>query len=110
MSDSSFGDMEIEANNKAVQEAIQNASGVNSDIDDTITSKNNNLIQKNRINLNQENAIADKQKLLLTRSRMLQVSMDKNSYKTKIIYTLLAIILFIFIVTLGIYAFLSKKR
>lgn len=103
------GDMELDANNAALLSATTTASGVNSNIDSTINEKNNNLIQKNKINLEQEIAIADKQKLFLTRSRMLQVSMDKNAYKTKIMYTLIAIILFIFIGTLGIYAFLSKK-
>jgi len=88
--------MELNANNAALVDAMQQASGVNTNIDQTINSKNNNLIQKNKINLQQEIAIADKQKLLLTRSRMLQVSMDKNAYKTKIMYTLIAIILFIF--------------
>ena len=39
---------------------------------------------------------------------MLQVSRDKNAYKTKIIYTLLALILFIFMASLGIYVFLKK--
>ena len=92
------------------RDAATNASGANSNINSTISEKNNNLIQKNKINLQQEIAIADKQKLLLTRSRMLQISMDKNAYKTKIMYTLIAIILFIFISTLGIYAFVSKKK
>jgi hypothetical protein len=104
------GDMEINANNAAALNATNYASGVNSNFDLTIGQKNNNLIQKNKINLQQEIAIADKQKLFLTRSRMLQVSMDKNAYKTKIMYTLIAIILFIFIFTLGIYAFVSKKK
>src|SRR6056300_1491286 len=108
MSGNNPGDMELNANNAALVDAMQQASGVNTNIDQTINSKNNNLIQKNKINLQQEIAIADKQKLLLTRSRMLQVSMDKNAYKTKIMYTLIAIILFIFLATLGIYAFLSK--
>lgn len=92
------------------RDAATNASGANSNINSTISEKNNNLIQKNKINLQQEIAITDKQKLLLTRSRMLQISMDKNAYKTKIMYTLIAIILFIFISTLGIYAFVSKKK
>ena len=40
---------------------------------------------------------------------MLQVSRDKNAYKLKIIYTLLAVIILIFIASLGIYVFMSKK-
>jgi hypothetical protein len=102
-------DMEFNVN-AAMLNATNNADGVNMNINSTISEKNNNLIQKNKINLQQEIAITDKQKLLLTRSRMLQISMDKNAYKTKIMYTLIAIILFIFISTLGIYAFVSKKK
>ena len=102
-------DMELNVN-AAMLNATTNADGVNMNINSTISEKNNNLIQKNKINLQQEIAITDKQKLLLTRSRMLQISMDKNAYKTKIMYTLIAIILFIFISTLGIYAFVSKKK
>ena len=109
MSQNNMGDMEFKATSNSVIDAASKATTINSGIDNMIGSKNNTLIQKNRINLEQEIAIADKQKLFLTRSRMLQISMDKNAYKTKIIYTLLAIILFIFIATLGIYTFSLKK-
>ena len=102
-------DAQFSVNDTALKDATSTASDVNNGIDETINQKNNNLIDKNKINLEQERAIVDKQKLLLTRSRMLQVSMDKNAYKTKIMYTLIAIILFIFIATLGIYALTSKK-
>ncbi len=102
-------DAQFSVNEAALKDATSTASDVNNGIDETINQKNNNLIDKNKINLEQERAIVDKQKLLLTRSRMLQVSMDKNAYKTKIMYTLIAIILFIFIATLGIYALTSKK-
>ena len=50
----------------------------------------------------------NRKKLFLTRSRMLQISRDKNAYKLKIIYTLLALIIFIFIASLGIFVFLKK--
>ena len=104
-----IGQNQYAANENAIQNAIVDAEGINENIQDAIGQKNLNLIEKNRINLEQEKAIYDKNKLFITRSRMLQVSRDKNSYKLKIIYTLLAVIILIFIASLGIYVFMSKK-
>tara|TARA_B100001989_G_C24267803_1_gene330141 strand:+ start:186 stop:557 length:372 start_codon:yes stop_codon:yes gene_type:complete len=102
------GQAQYGANTDAVQSAIDNADGINESVQSAIAMKNKNLLEKNKINLDQEKAIVSKQKLFLTRARMLQVSRDKNSYKLKIIYTLLAFILFTFIASLGIYVFLKK--
>ena len=104
----SAGQAQYGANTDAVQSAIDNADGINESVQSAIGMKNKNLLEKNKINLDQEKAIVSKQKLFLTRARMLQVSRDKNSYKLKIIYTLLAFILFTFIASLGIYVFLKK--
>ena len=103
-----LGQAQYDLNNDAVKDAQENASSVNDDMKEAINLKNANLIEKNRINTEQEKAIVDKQKLFLTRSRMLQISRDKNAYKLKIIYTLLALIIFIFIASLGIFVFLKK--
>ena len=46
--------------------------------------KNNELLKKQEIHQNQLKEIEDKEKLLLTRSRMLQISQDRNSYKKKL--------------------------
>lgn len=102
------GSAQYDYNDTALKNAMANASGVNDGITDTISLKNTNLVAKNTINLEQERAIVDKEKIFLTRARMLQVSKDKNSYKTKVIYTLLALIIFILMSTLGIYVFLKK--
>ncbi len=102
------GSAQYDYNDKALGNAMANAAGVNDGITDTISLKNTNLVAKNTINLEQERAIVDKEKIFLTRARMLQVSKDKNSYKTKVIYTLLALIIFILMSTLGIYVFLKK--
>ena len=104
-----IGQNQYAANENAIQNAIVDAEGINENVQDAIGQKNLNLIEKNKINLEQEKAIYDKNKLFITRSRMLQVSRDKNSYKLKIIYTLLAVIILIFIASLGIYVFMSKK-
>ena len=46
-----------------------------------INLKNENLMKTQSIQLQQLKEIEDKEKLLLTRSRMLQISQDRNSYK-----------------------------
>ena len=74
-----------------------------------INQKNNELLEKQQIQIQQLKEIQDKEKLLLTRSRMLQIAQDRNAYKKKIIYTLLAIIFGIFILILVIYVLFTKK-
>ena len=48
-----------------------------------LNNKNQELLQKQKIQLNQLKEIEDKEKLLLTRARMLQISQDRNAYKKK---------------------------
>ena len=74
-----------------------------------LESKNKDLVHKQQIQLNQIKEIEDKEKLLLTRSRMLQISQDRNAYKKKIIYSLIAAIFVIFIFTLAMYVFYVRK-
>ena len=74
-----------------------------------LETKNQDLVKKQEIQLNQMKEIEDKEKLLLTRSRMLQIAQDRNSYKKKIIYSLIAAIFVIFIFTLAMYVFYVRK-
>jgi len=74
-----------------------------------INNKNTELYKKQEIQLQQLKEIEDKEKLLLTRSRMLQISQDRNSYKKKVIYSLIAVIFAIFIFTLVAYIFFNRK-
>jgi predicted PurR-regulated permease PerM len=76
---------------------------------ENINQKNTELVNKQNIQIAQLKEIQDKEKLLLTRSRMLQIAQDRNSYKKKIIYTLLAIIFGIFILILVIYVLFTRK-
>ncbi len=80
-------------------------SGLSSDIQE----KNTELALKQKRKMEQENEIQEKNKLILTRSRMLQLSQERNIYKKKIIYTLIAIILLLLVLTLASYVFLNKK-
>jgi predicted PurR-regulated permease PerM len=88
---------------------IENNITLQKDTLSNIQNKNNELMQKQEIQINQLKEIQDKENLLLTRSRMLQISQDRNSYKKKIIYSLIALIFFIFIITLVIYVYFSRK-
>jgi hypothetical protein len=73
-----------------------------------IQLKNLQLQQKQKIQAEQLKEIQEKEKLLLTRSRMLQIIQDKNSFKKKVIYTLLSIIFLIFIITLALYVYFIR--
>lgn len=74
-----------------------------------IELKQKELEEKKRLELNQAKEIEDKGKVLLTRSRMLQINQDRSSYRKKIIYSLLAIIFAIFIITIIIYILFFKN-
>jgi len=74
-----------------------------------IANKERELIDRQEIQITQLTEIEDKEKLLLTRSRMLQVVQNKNAYKKKIIYTLIALIFFIFIFTIVMYVLFERK-
>lgn len=80
----------------------------NSALTADVESKNTLLMEKQQIQDSQMKEIENKEKLLLTRARMLQISQDRNSYKTKIVYALLAILIVIFIINLFIWS-LKKK-
>lgn len=102
------GNAQYSANTASVKNATENATGINEAMMTSINTKHINLSSKNQTNLEQNKLITDKQRIYLTRARMLQVNNDKNSYKIKIIYTLLALIIFILMASLGIYIFLKK--
>ena len=74
-----------------------------------IDQKNQELMQKQQLKIDQLKEIQDKEKLLLTRSRMLQISQDRNAYKKKIIYSLIALVFIIFILTLVMYVYFVRK-
>ena len=80
----------------------------NTALTNDVASKNTLLMEKQQIQDSQMKEIENKEKLLLTRARMLQISQDRNSYKTKIVYALLAILIVIFIINLFIWS-LKKK-
>jgi hypothetical protein len=88
---------------------LENAIQLQTNAIGEISTKNEQLLQKQKIQLNQLQEIQDKEKLLLTRSRMLQISQDRNSYKKKVIYSLIAVIFAIFILSLVMYVLFTRK-
>ncbi len=75
-----------------------------------IEEKKKEIEEKDLRNTAQDNEIEQKQDLLTTRDRMLQVIQDKNIYKKKIIYTLLSLIFAVLIVLLISYVMFLKKK
>jgi hypothetical protein len=89
---------------------IQNNINAQTSYLNNINLKNQDIMAKQQIQIDQLKEIEEKEKLLLTRSRMLQIAQDRNSYKKKIIYSLLAVIFFIFIIILASYVLYSRKN
>ncbi len=96
-----------------IQNLQNNLNSTINSIDDSFNinmdSKNTLLAEKQQRQIEQQAEIEDKTNLILTRSRMLQIAEERNMYKKKIIFTLLAVILLILIITLTTYVFFAKQ-
>jgi len=73
-----------------------------------IQQKDSDLRNKIQRSIMQQREIDYKQKLIETRNRMLQLSQEKNMYKSKVIYTLLAVVMLLTIIILAIYIYFNK--
>ena len=74
-----------------------------------ITNLNSKIDEKRQRLMRQEEEIAEKQKIILTRNRMLNLSQANNSYNNKIIYVLVSLIFAFFIIMLLMYVNKNKK-
>ena len=100
----------IGTSNVNAQEYINNNSALLAESNlANIQVKNTELLKKQVRQQQQLRELEDKEKLILTRSRMLQIAQDRNAYKQKIIYSFIALILLIFICTILIYVFFTRK-
>ncbi len=52
--------------------------------------------------------LEDKSRIVLTRSRMLEIAQERNIFARKMFYSLVALIIFIIVITLVIYTYKSK--
>jgi len=73
-----------------------------------IDKKANQLEGKQKQVFGQSQEIDDKLKLLETRNRMLQLSIERNVYKKKVIYSLLAVIVALIMGMLVFYSFYNR--
>lgn len=73
-----------------------------------IQNKDEELRNKIERSTLQQREIEYKRKLIATRNRMLELSQEKNIYKTKVIYTLLAVVIAIIIAILASYVYYKK--
>ena len=92
-----------------IQQVINNSKSLQSFTSSELQSKDQEILDKQQLQINQLKEIEDKERLLLTRARMLQIAQDRNSYKKKIIYTFIALIFAIFILTLVLYVLFVRK-
>jgi uncharacterized protein (DUF3084 family) len=74
-----------------------------------IDEKANQISNKQKQVYGQSQEIEDKLKLLDTRNKMLQLSIDQNIYKKKVIYSLLSVIIALIVGMIFFYTFFSKK-
>lgn len=70
-----------------------------------INEKEEELNNKMKRSAMQKQEIEYKKKLIDTRNRMLELSQEKNVYKNKVIYTLMAVVLLIIIILLAVYVY-----
>lgn len=75
----------------------------------SINNKSKMLDEKQKQIYGQSKEIDDKVKLLETRNRMLQLSIDRNIYKKKLIYSLLAVIIAMVVAMLFFYSYFNKN-
>jgi len=74
-----------------------------------IDEKAKQIADKQKQVYGQSQEIDDKLKLLDTRNKMLQLSIDQNVYKKKVIYSLLSVIIALIVGMIFFYTFFSKK-
>ena len=75
---------------------------------DKLQNKNKGLIQKYEIQVNQLKEISEKEKLYNKNSKMLQIVQARNSFKRKIISTLIASIFFFLIITIATFVYYKR--
>jgi len=91
-----------------IKSNIEQQQGNISNTQSKIEAKDRELQRKMQRSVMQQREIEYKKKLINTRNRMLELSQEKNIYKTKVIYTLLATVVALVLILLGSYVMFSK--
>ena len=105
--DKSIQDMTSETNQLISN--IQNTFQKIQTLENELNSTSDDLVLKMERQRQQERDIQNKRKLLSSRERMLQLSIEKNVYKRKVIYTYIAIVCLILLLLFSAYFYYSKK-
>ena len=92
-----------------IKNEILNTKSVINETSNLIEKKSDALEEKQKQVYGQTKEIEDKMRLLETRDKMLQLSIDRNLYKKKVIYSLFSVILAFIILMICFYAFFNKK-
>jgi hypothetical protein len=75
---------------------------------DSIIKYNQELTEKQKLQKNKIELIKDKEENLTKVNSLLKSSNDRNNFKRKIIYTLIAFILLIFVLSLSTYIYFVR--
>jgi len=105
--DASIQDMTSETN--SLIKGIQNTYQKIQTLENELKATGGDLELKMQRQHQQQNDIGNKQKLLSSRERMLQLSIEKNVYKRKVIYTYISIVCLILLLLFSAYFYYSKK-
>jgi hypothetical protein len=92
-----------------IKNEILTAKSVINETSDQIEKKADSLDEKQKQVYGQTKEIEDKMSLLETRDKMLELSINRNLYKKKVIYSLFSVILAFVILMICFYAFFNKK-
>ena len=92
-----------------IKREILNAQSVVNQTSGLIEKKADDLEEKQKQVYGQTKEIEDKMRLLETRNKMLELSIDRNLYKKKVIYSLFSVVLVFVIIMIGLYALFNKK-
>jgi hypothetical protein len=92
-----------------IKNEILTTKSVINETSDQIEKKADSLEEKQKQVYGQTKEIEDKMRLLETRDKMLELSINRNLYKKKVIYSLFSVILAFVIIMICFYAFFNKK-
>ena len=92
-----------------IKNEINNQKSIINETSDQIEKKAEALEEKQKQVYGQTKEIEDKMRLLETRDKMRELSIDRNLYKNKVIYSLFSVVLAFVIIMIGLYAFFNKK-
>tara|TARA_B100001964_G_C14012979_1_gene500228 strand:+ start:42 stop:626 length:585 start_codon:yes stop_codon:yes gene_type:complete len=105
-------DSHIQSTSQETNALISNIKNTSKNIDqieNDLKATSNDLGRKATRQRNQHKDIKNKEKLLLSRERMLQLSIEKNIYKRKVIYTYISVICLVLLLLFSAYFFYNRK-